>query len=413
MLWLLGLAIIKTIISKKTNFKKSYRYVFFYSITLMLSSFSYLYSFLSLLGSGLVLLMMLFIEKKYKLSISLLSLIIVFSSPFFVINYFKSKEIRFIEASERMGMIQLRFPGSITSILICSMVILFIVSQSYFNRDRFRIDDPKKIILIMSFGLLLASQSNIISNFEIQFYHFNFYSLMCFMLLSILLFNDLIIKKYNFVFNKYTLKICATTILFFTIFSLNNRIIPLAENYEYGFSKNAYSDGLDRTSNVIIDEATFQYIFPIYSKARVLYQADIIAYGYSNFEVLDRAYTSSGCPFEISDNLKLELAGYRLEGIKQRYNTVDRYIKLFDFRNYFLNYREKLIDRLRIKENEIESQINEYLINETGKDCLQKARSFDVDTIIFDKKSNWNLILEKHKIKIESYGFYGLMKAHI
>jgi hypothetical protein len=109
----------------------------------------------------------------------------------------------------------------------------------------------------------------------------------------------------------------------------------------------------------------------------------------------------------------LELAGYRLEGIKQRYNTVDRYIKLFDFRNYFLNYREKLIDRLRIKENEIESQINEYLINETGKDCLQKARSFDVDTIIFDKKSNWNLILEKHKIKIESYGFYGLMKAHI
>lgn len=413
MLWLLGLVMIKTIISKQTSVKKSYIYVFFYSIILMVSSFSYLYSFLSLLGSGLVLLGILFYEKKYKLTVSLLILVVIFSSPFFAVNYIKSKEIRFLEASERMGMIQWRLPGSITSIIICSIIIIFILFQSYSNENRLKLSESKRIVLVMSIGILLASQSQIVTNFEIQFYHFGVFSQICFMLLLILYFNDFVTNKFNFVFNKLHFQISTAIILVLAIFSIDNRIIPLMKNYQYGFAENFYSDNLNGANNVIIDEATLQYIFPVYSRAKVLYQADIVAYGYSNFEVLDRAYTSSGCPNDISNDLKSEWVAYRLEGIKQRYNTIDRYLNLFSVPNLFLNYREELIISLRDKEYEINSQISRYLLNEAGKDCLQKAKSFGVDTIIFDKRSNWNLVLKKHQIKIESFGLHGLLKAHI
>jgi hypothetical protein len=413
MIWLLGLVMIKAICSTKTNFKKSFRYIFFYSVILMLSSFSYLYTFLSLLGSGLILIALLFLEKKYRLSGSLFLLIIFFSLPFFISNFIKSKEIRFNEATERMGMIHWRLPGSITTILLCTMIIMFIVFQSYLNKDRLKIEESKKIILIMSSGLLLASQSNIVTNVEIQFYHFNIYSQICLMIILSLLFRNLITKKYSRIFTQVKVEFSIATLLVIAIFSIGNYMYTIVQNYNYGVYENIYTNHLSRSNNVIIDHARLQYIFPIYSSAKILYQSDIAAYGYSNLELLDRAYTSLGCPLVISNSLKADLTVYRLEAIRQKYITLDKYINFFNLDGFFSDYRNEIFTLSQYKEKEIESQFKDYLSNEKGKNCFQKAKSFNIDTIIFDKNSNWNLILLNKNIKIESIGSNGLMKARI
>jgi hypothetical protein len=413
MLWLLGLFIIKIICLARANAKKSYWYVFLFSIILMITSFSYLYSFLSLLGSGVILFVFLFFEKKYRLAIILIVSIIIFSLPFFVTSYIKSKDIRFIDATERMGMIHSRFPGSITTILICSLIIIFILLQSFLIQNRSKLDASKKLMLIMSAGLLLASQSNIITNTEIQFYHFNFFAQMCLMLVLIHFFDSLIKNKFNSIFNKNTFKISTVVIVIYAIFSSNSHFLPLVQNYNYGFSKNVYNDQLNNSDNVIIDEALLQNIFPIYSRAKVLYQADITAYGYSNLELLDRAYISAGCPSIISDRLKSELLVYKMEGTKQKYNSIIRFLSLPGLEKYFSGHKEKLITILNNKEKEIESYFNSYLLREKRKDCFQKAKSFDIDVIIFDEKSKWNSILKEHNILIERFGLGELMKARI
>jgi len=413
MLWLLGIFIIKTIYLAKANPKKFYWYVLLYSIILMISSFSYLYSFLSLVGSGIILVSLLFFEKKYRFSISLLALITLFSLPSFIINSIKSKENRFMDATERMGMISGRFPGSVTTILLCSVVIIFIFFQSYLNKNRLKIDESKKAILIMSLGILLASQSQLITNIEIQFYHFNFFAQTCLMLALIHFLNNLVTEKFNSLFNKYKVTIYTAVILIFVVSSFGTRVLPIIQYYNYGFSNNAYNDQINPTDNVIMDELSLQYTFPIYSRAKVLYQADMAAYGYSNIELLDRAYVSAGCPSKISNSLKSELLVYRLEGIKQKYNSIMRYLNLLGFERNFSNYREKLIVSLNHKEKEIENEFNNYLLHEKEKDCFQKAKDFDIDVIIFDKKSNWNSILNQRDLEIESFGLYGLMKVRI
>jgi hypothetical protein len=357
--------------------------------------------------------MFLFFEKKYRLAIILIVSIIIFSSPFFVTSYIKSKDIRFIDATERMGMIHSRFPGSITTVLICSLIIILLLLQSFLIQNRSKLDASKKLIFIMSAGLLLASQSNIITNTEIQFYHFNYFAQMCLMLVLIHFFDSLINNKFNFIFNKNTFKISTVVIVIFAIFSSNNHFLPLVQNYNYGFSKNVYNDQLNNSENVIIDEALLQNIFPIYSSAKILYQSDIAAYGYSNLELLDRAYTSLGCPLVISNSLKADLTVYRLEAIRQKYITLDKYINFFNLDGFFSDYRNEIFTLSQYKEKEIESQFKDYLSNEKGKNCFQKAKSFNIDTIIFDKNSNWNLILLNKNIKIESIGSNGLMKARI
>jgi len=413
MLWLLGIFITKAIFLAKDNPKKYYLYVLFYSITLIVSSFSYLYSFLSLIGSGVILVLMLFLEKKYRFSVSLFVSIILFSIPSFIINSVKSKENRFIDATERMGMIHTRFPGSITTILLCSVVIILIVFQSYINKDRLKIDESRKAILVMSLGILLASQSQLITNIEIQFYHFNFFAQICLMVAIIFLLNHIITKIFKPLSSRYIFAIYAATVFTFTVTSFVSRILPLAENYSYGFSNNAHIGQLNRGDNVIIDEASLQYTFPIYSEARVLYNEDITAYGYSNLELLDRAYISAGCPSKISNSLKSQLLVYRLEGIKQKYNSITRYLNLFGFERNFSSYQEKLKVSLDYKEKEIQNEFNTYLLREKGKDCFRKAKDFDIDVIIFDKNSNWNSILNRQGLEIENFGLHGLMKVRI
>ena len=412
-LWLIGMYIIKTIYLEKANPKKFNLYVFLYSIVLIIASFSYLYSFLSLIGSGMILALFLLFEKKYIFSIYLFTSILIFSLPFMIINWTKNKEDRFIDATERMGLVHTRFPGSIITILLCSAIIIFIVLQSYLNKKRSKIDETKKTMMIMSLGVLLASQSQLITKMEIQFYHFNIFAQICFMIVLIGSLNNLVSKKFISTSRTFRIIACTLAISIFAVFSIYRLVVPLAQDYKYGSSNYFNNDQLNSNDKLIIDEPIYQYTFPIYSKAKVLYQADITAYGFTNFELFDRAYVSGGCPSKFSVNLKSELLVYRFEGIKQKYNSIIRYLDLLGLENYFSNYREKLLISLDKKQNEIENEFTTYILSQSGKDCLQKAKDFGINLIIFDKDSNWNAILNREKIKIEDYGFYGLMNARI
>ena len=265
----------------------------------------------------------------------------------------------------------------------------------------------------MSLGILLASQSQLITNMEIQFYHFNIFAQIGLMIVLIDFFNHFATKKFNSTFRTYTIIAYALAISIFVASSFGKLVLPLIQNYNYGFSNYYYNDQLDNSDSVIIDGSVLQYTFPIYSRAKVLYQADITAYGYTNIELFDRAYISAGCPSHFGQGLQSELIVYRFEAIKQKYSSIMWYLNLFGLDKYFSNYTEKLLVTLDHKQNKIENEFTTYLLRQTEKDCIQKARDFGINVIIFDKDSNWNSILNRQNIKIEDFGYYGLMKARI
>jgi hypothetical protein len=413
MVWLIGIYIIKNILIARANPGKFHLYVLLYSMILTIASFSYLYSFLSLIGSGIILVLFLLIEKKYKYSVFLFASILVFSLPSIIINSNKTKENRFIDTTERMGMIYTRIPGSIYTILLCSVIIIFLLLQSYINTKRLKINETKKTMVIMSSGILIASQSQLITNMEIQFYHFNIFAQICLMVILIDFFNNLVTTKYNSISRLNRVIAFTLTISILIASSFSRLILPLVQNYNYGFSNYLYKDKFDSGDRVIIDESDLQYTFPIYSRAKILYQADITAYGYTNLELFDRAYVSAGCPSQFSHNLKSELLVYRLEGVKQKYNSVIRYLDLLRLEKIFPNYKEKLLISLDHKQNEIGNEFETYLLRVKEKDCLEKAKNFRINVVIFGKDSKWNSILKNQNIKIEDLGLYGLMKARI
>jgi hypothetical protein len=83
----------------------------------------------------------------------------------------------------------------------------------------------------MSLGILLASQSQLITNIEIQFYHFNFFAQICLMLALIHFLNNLVTEKFNSLFNKYKVTIYTATILIFVVSSFGTRILPIIQYY--------------------------------------------------------------------------------------------------------------------------------------------------------------------------------------
>ena len=406
-LWLIGLVLLNRIVITKESKTLEYKYLIQFSLLLFVASFTYLFTFISLFGTSIVVFSFLAIQKKYRDLVWFLAFTLISILPFMVLNFNQSKEERFQDASARLGLVKYHFPGSLTTILISLGIIFAITMHKHFITKKLPYSNLERVLVISSIGLILASQSNIVTGKEIQFYHFSLFAKMNLMIYFILIASRITFRKFQNKIVKYRVILIVFLPIILILNSSKGVILPLIYDNRVSSSiefLNQYSS----KKKLIVDVANLQNVFPIYSEAKLLYQSDITSYGFSNLEVLDRAYISAGCPNKISERLQSELEVYRALAIYTKGKALENYLKYFYLDKYFASFYIPTLDRALKERRIIQSEINNYLITANKTDCVSLAKTYGIDSIIFDKKSQWYSIVIDNNLPVISFTFQGL-----
>ena len=406
-LGLISLILINKILKVRASKTPAYKYIIQFSLLIFVASFTYLYTFLSLFGTGLVVILFLATQKKYIYLVWFTIFILISIFPFVIINYIKSKEERFKDAGERMGLIKSHYPGSLTTIIICAIIMFSLLSYKYFLTKKDPYSNIELALMASSTGLFLASQSNIVTGTEIQFYHFNLFAKINLMLFLILVINRIKFKKIQNQFSFFGIILIALLSTTLILHSLNKIILPLLFDNKINTSVELLKNKYNSETKLIVDVVNLQNTFPVYSYAKLLYQSDITTYGYTNREILERAYISAGCPSEISGSLKLELEVYRAEATYMKGKALEKYLKLFSLDKYFASSYKSKLDAAFKERSLIQSEINNYLIAVNKNSCISMANKYEIDSIIFDEKSHWRIITKNEGLPINSFTFQG------
>lgn len=407
-LWLIGLILIFKIVASKGINTIKYLNMTQFGALLFVSSFTYLYTFMSLIGTSIILTLILVVQKRYKSLICFIIIVVISVSPFITISFIKSKEERFQDAAERMGLINSHFPGSIVTLLICAAIVFIILASKRFKMKINDLTNLELSLFTSSIGLILASQSNVITGSEVQFYHFNIFAEINLLLLLLLIFSR--IKYCDFLKSFHSLKVSFIVLItsFLVLNSFSKILFPLVFINRTDLSMQTFSNKYKEQDRLIVDVANLQDNFPVYSKAKILYQIDITAYGYTNEEVLDRAYISYGCPQVISEEIKSELKVYRVDSANLKSKSLEKYIKLIHMDNIFANAFESTSNYALDKRDKFEFEIESYLGSVSGESCISMAKRYKLDRIIFDKESNWYSITKLNRLPVTSFSFKGL-----
>jgi hypothetical protein len=400
--WLFGNLLLVKILLNDSRKKEDLKPFLFYAINIVVASLSYQFVFFALMSTSVIVGLYLISKRKYNKSFWFSILIIISTVPYVLVTLEFRSHINYLDLVERMGLIISRVPGSALTLIITflSLIVIFF-NQKYFSKLSIKI--VQKVLVITTLGIILASQSNIVTNMAIQFSdHFLIFAV-CNLILVIIF----SISKLKIFSTKYFVpkKAMALIVIILIISSMFKTFIP-AVQYNHMTNLHILLGGkFDSSTNVIVD-SLISSAFPVYSSADMLYQNDIYSYKYSNEEILERYYISKGCPRDLNLKSLSPLIIYRVEGYRQKAASVEKYLSL-------LNLEEKLsflFRPLQIKalnrESEIKHEIENFLVESKGKSCVSLARSYDVDFILFDNTSLWNKTLNSFKTEFRSLGEY-------
>jgi len=369
------------------------KYLILFSILILISSFTYLFTFLVLLSVAIVFLLYLFYLRDIK-EIRIFSPMLFFSClPFGLNAYNNQSNLVFSQVLERMGLFESRLPGSIKTVVLCLFLFILIFIYSKLAPDRLRENPFGLSILICNIGILVASQSNIISNKSIQFYHFEIYLYILLLLIIIKLLLITLLKQVTFKkLDIYARKISIPTLMVLIPLQFILTDIKFDPSNDY---KKFFMNNFSQSSNLIVDISFLNYTIPIYTKSKVLYQGDIIAYYFSNTEIMQRYFINSGCPKQISFGEVPGLIDYRIEPTLQKGNQVFKYLSLINQEQRFRNLYSPYFKKAKEMEKIISSEIEVVIKRNKSKDCVDLARQFGIDYIIFDRESNWTEVFAK------------------
>lgn len=363
------------------------KYLILFSILILISSFTYLFTFLVLLSVAIVFLLYLFYLREMK-EIRILSPMLFISCVPFGFNAYKNQNnLVFSQVLERMGLFESRLPGSLKTVVLCLFLYILIFIYSKLIPDRLRENPFGLSISICNIGILMASQSNVISNKSIQFYHFEIYVYILLLivitkLLLITLLKQVTFKKLDI----YARKISIPTLM--VLIPLQFILTDIKSDPPNDYKK-FFMNNFSQSSNLIVDISFLNYTIPIYTKSKVLYQGDIIAYYFSNTEIMQRYFINSGCPKQISFEEVPGLIDYRIEPTLQKGNQVFKYLSLINQEQRFRNLYSPYFKKAKEVEKIISSEIEVVLKSNKSQDCVDLARQFGIDYIIFDRESNW------------------------
>ena len=406
--WLIGLVLVNRIITEKKSISLGYKSLVLFSLLILVASFTYLYIFMSLFGVSIVLMSYLVLQKKYQNLVLFFTFTLVSILPFIVANINKSKVERFQDAGARMGLIKYHFPGSATTLIISLGIIFAIILRKRFATKEIPISKLERILIVSSVGLILASQSNVITGSEIQFYHFNLFAKVNLLIYLLLVASRVKIHRFKVQISGSKKILIVLLSVFLVVNSINRVLLPIISDVRANSSIEILDNRYNYKNRLIVDVSNLQNVFPIYSKAKLLYQSDITTYGFSNTEVLERAYISAGCPSKITESLQSELEVYRAEAIYMKGKALERYLRLFHLDKIFAGAYKPALDTALKERRIVQSEIKNYLILASKKECLRLAKTYGIDNIIFDKKSRWYSITSASNLPITPFTVQGL-----
>lgn len=413
LIWVVTLLLILKAINDERHLVENRALLFLsFSGLVFFASFTYLYLLLSILGTLLVLILNFLRSQSFAKAIILAFASLIGSTPYLLSNLQKMDETKFIEAGQRMGLVESRAPGGGLTIVLCisCLLVLRIIKATKFNIQ----DSIRNALSFSCLGVLIASQSNLVTNISIQFsYHFEIFAIInCIIILSIFL--KKLLDKFRFTNNPIgqNLYLIGAIFIFLPIMylissefkSTRNDLTTIQKRMEMNFGAK---------SNLIVDVEGLQNTVRIYSTSRVLYQEDLIPYGYSNIEVLERYFISSGCSDKLTNDLLKQPLAYFIEASKQKGVSLQRYAKLFNLESQ-LNFLYEPLLEISMKRNElVDKQISDLRIKLQSDICLNIARQNDVDFVVFDENSEWSEILDDKSIVKSNFGLEGIFYAQI
>lgn len=413
LIWVLATVLVLKATNNESRLAKSKVLLFFsFSILVFFASFTYLYLLLSILGTLMALILNYLRTRIFGKALILTSASLIGSTPYLLSNLQKIDEARFIEAGLRMGLVESRAPGGGLTIIL-SFLCFFVLKSSKITKFNSQ-DSIKKTLNFSTLGILIASLSNFFTNISIQFsYHFEIFILLnCLMILS------LILKKLiDQVF--FDIQLIANKMIFITIIltflpsvyftsrefkSSERDLLEIQQIMEVKFGDN---------SNLIVDVKGLQNTLRVYSKSRIFYQEDMIPYGYTNNEILERYFISAGCSDNLTNNSLLSPLAYYIEASKQKGESLQKYLSLMNLESRFSYFYKPLLDIARSRNESAIEFIKDLKIKLQPSNCLESAQQKDIDFIIFDQNSNWSEILENKSIVKSNLGIEGIFYARI
>jgi hypothetical protein len=387
LIWILGIYCIHKYYQLGAKENNRSKYLISFAILILISSMTYLFTFLALICVSATFALHLFCIKRLNDLKFLILLLFMSLIPFATSTLINYNDMVFSQVLERMGLFESRLPGTVKTVALCLIVIIL----TYFYSKLIKIELNKNpfilTVIIFTSGLILASQSNLITNKTVQFYHFETYAYI--LLISV-------IAKISLQFNKnprsnkvlkvkykYMLTAGATVIVLLVFFQTNIRHDNPNELKQF-FIKN-----FSESQNLIVDIDYLDYSIPIYTKSKVLYQGDIIAYKFSNTEIMKRYFVNTGCPNSISLESIPGFIDYRIQPLIQKGNQIYKYLSFVNLDRRFDNLYLSYFDEAQSRQILIESQINEFMTDNVMGDCIKLARQFGINYIVYDSKSNW------------------------
>lgn len=403
LLWLIGLKLITKLVSLRNAEKPNLKYIGLFQLLVLVASFTYLYTFMSLFAANIIILIVYAIKKDIASLIWLMFMSLISSTPFFLINYFKSREERFKDAGERMGLINYNFIGSFQTLMICLGVSLLVLALKHFSKVKRQYTNLELSLLISTSGIIAASQSNLITGREIQFYHFDLFAKTNLMISVLLILSRVKLVATLSQITRYrtpSIVLITGTLMLNSVISTYGPLLSYSQNHSPAkFVINRYSE----VDSLIVDVINLQNNFSVYSKAKLLYQSDITTYGFTNREVLARAYISGGCPNQLGKELRSEIEVYRFEAINQKASSLKKFIDYLEVDFLFSDLYKSTLEAAYREINSIELEINDFLISVSGISCITLAKSYGINYVIYDNDSEWKLIANKNGLLVNSF----------
>lgn len=406
-LWLIGFLILVKMLDSLLNNASINLQLLFFSGVILVSSLSYIFIFISLLSTSAVFMIYLLLRKHFRNGCKLAVAIVFSIIPYFLITLKNRNEKEFLDLSERMGLIKSRLPGAALTILCGFIIFIAIFCRYYFSsRSKYEIHIVEKVLMLTTLGVVGGSQSNILTNSSIQFSdHF-----LIFIVSNLMILIGLYFVKYeirNRLIKSRSLSILTLSTLI--IVSISKTFIPALQfSSDIGLYK-TLQNKFSFNTNLIVDTDTSN-AFPIYSQGKMLYQNDIYTYKYSNSELIERFYISKGCPTDLDIAKLSPVLVYRVEAYEQKAISVQRYLRLIRLDEIFPQFYKPLFTKAANRKIAIEEEIKNFLFENSKKSCIDLARSYNVDFILFDKSSLWNDQLKNYKNEFQALNSYNLLE---
>lgn len=380
-----------------TNENSTYRKINFLSILcalIFISSVTYLFTFLALIGASLVFLLLLILKNKKSEALFFFKYSSVSVIPLSINIFFNRNESAYLQVLKRQGLVESRFPGTLKTLVLCCFTLFFLYLITRFSKSTGSNKPFNTSIFICTIGIAIASQSNVITNKAVQFYHFELFVLILLVLLisrSILI----VICRIKFLhhFNFKNRKILPLGIIFLILLNFHNMKFDHANPIKQFFKTNFISQ-----ENLIVDVSGLEYSIPVYTHSRVLYQADIPAYKFADEEIMKRYFVNSGCNID-SDFLSIPaLFSYQTAPLLQKEAQVLKYSQLLNLEALFKSTHEAYASESKAIKKSIDSRVANFKQKYFNLNCVDLAKKLEVDAIVFDNKSNWKNLLEGYEI---------------